>query len=154
MTITTESFPIHDRIPSGFTYANEMQVEEYNRTGGSINGASKIALVKGQYDDEDARIALRFRPPRSLEDVASHLGRQAVITVADYIAQYNAGYKAASRDYSAAWDSGTTSHAWDDGYLDRATRRPKWHLTYCLDHDNCGEGWSSFRDAGPRGEAS
>jgi hypothetical protein len=36
-------------------------------------------------------------------------------------------------------DAGT-SHAWDDGYLDRAAERTKWHLTWCLDHDTCGEG--------------
>ena len=97
-----------------------------------------------------ARLAVRLRPPRSWADVDRPLIRQAAnergLTCPTerlkwYIAEYNAGYKAASRSGdSTAWERGYTSHAWDDGYLDRVAGRMKWHLTYCIDHDTCGEG--------------
>lgn len=141
---------IHDTLPSGFAYANESQAEEFTKTG-SVHGASKVALVRAGYEiDGSPRtdLAVRLRPPRTFLDIRSGLGRRAAIarrlcatkTVKWYIAEYNNGWQAAKQSFSAAWDSGQTSAAWDDGYLDQAAGRPKWHLTYCIDHDNCGEG--------------
>lgn len=34
------------------------------------------------------------------------------------------------------WHMGTSTDAYDDGYLDRAAGREKWHLTRCPLHDN------------------
>jgi hypothetical protein len=137
----TTQFRVHEKLPSGFSYANEFQVQEFADSG-SVNGASKVLFVN------DA-LAIRFRPPRTFDDIISPLGRTAVRplvlehgTVAardEYVRQYNNGWQA-SKGESKAWDSGTTSHAWDDGYLDYAAGRPKWHLTYCVNHNECGEG--------------
>lgn len=105
-------------------------------------------------ESPDTDVAVRLRPPRSWADVdrpliTAQYGAEKLLTRAQrdaalawYIAQYNAGYAAARRgsDSCAAWDSGRTSRAWDDGYLDGAAGRAKWHLTYCTDHDTCGEG--------------
>lgn len=38
---------------------------------------------------------------------------------------------------SAAFESGRTSTAWDDGYHDYAADRPKWHLAHCQNHEAC-----------------
>jgi hypothetical protein len=35
-----------------------------------------------------------------------------------------------------AWSS-PEHWAWEDGWLDMAAGRPKWHLLTCLDHDKC-----------------
>lgn len=127
---------IHDRLPSGFTFANEPQAEAFAATG-SVNGASKVCLVR---TDDGERVAIRMRPPRTMADVVS-IGRKTTDDVEAYKREYNAGWAASGRPGdSAAWNSGNTSHAWDDGYLDRAAGRAKWHLTWCLDHDICGEG--------------
>lgn len=98
-----------------------------------------------------ARLALVLGPPKAWAGI----NRALITTAADdaglspdyderlawYKAQYEAGWKAARRGTdSAAWNSGMTNHAWDDGYLDGAAGRPKWHLAFCKDHDNCGEG--------------
>lgn len=113
---------------------------------------------RGYYEylavERTARLAIRLRPPRTWGDVVSPVARRwagltgFVVSNDDnaeardwYVNQYNAGWAAAGRSGdSAAWDSGQTSAAWDDGYLDRAAGRAKWHLTWCLDHDECGEG--------------
>lgn len=139
---------IHDRLPSGFSYANELQDEEFQKTG-SVNGASKVCLVRvdvpERYQNYLADLAIRLRPPRSIEDVVSRLGREAALKQCDedgeslrwYIAEYNRGWAAGAR---GPIDRSEQSHAWDDGYLDRAAGRAKWHLTYCSNHDDCGEG--------------
>lgn len=149
MTITTTEHRVHDRLPSGFALANEQQAAEFEFSG-SVHGASKVCLVDIGGSTE---LAVRLRPPRRLDDIRSPLGRRAAkeggntpIEAAEwYIAQYNLGWQASTRvsrtgQDSEAWDSGSTSPAWDDGYLDHAAGRPKWHLTYCVDHDTCGEG--------------
>lgn len=158
---------VHDTLPSGFAYANAFQAEEYAATG-LVHGASKAVFVRarggmlsccalsgvGACDDAPhVDLAIRFRPPRTINDIRSPLGISAAkansntpLEAAEwYIAQYNLGWQASTRvdrtgQSSEAWNSGVTNHAWDDGYLDHATGRAKWHLTYCSDHDNCGEG--------------
>lgn len=167
---------IHDSLPSGFQYADELQTADFEQTC-SVNGAAKACLVRADADEikheadllqsqgpdefprgyyeslaerTTARLAVRLRPPRSWSDADRPLIRQAAneagLTCPTerlkwYIDQYNAGYKAASHSSDSPYfDRGVTSHAWDDGYLDRAAGRMKWHLTYCQDHDTCGEG--------------
>lgn len=143
MTMTTTEHKIHDTLPSGFAYADALQVEQFEASG-SVHGASKVALVRTQLDG--SYLAIRLRPPRNFEDIVSPLGRAAAEGHGNdwYIDQYNLGWQASTRvsrtgQSSEAWNSGSTSHAWDDGYLDNAAGRPKWHLTYCADHGNCGE---------------
>lgn len=59
--------------------------------------------------------------------------------LAAYRREYRNGWAAADRPGdSAKWESGNSSDAWDDGYLDRAAGRERWHLTNCPDHDTCG----------------
>jgi hypothetical protein len=141
MTMTTT----RPRVPSGFTLANEQQAHEFECSG-SVHGASKVTLVD---HDGEQLLAVRLRPPRSLNDIRSRLGYVAAMGRENpaewYITQYNLGWQASTRvsrtgHDSEAWGSGTTNYAWDDGYLDNAAGRPKWHLTYCRDHDTCGEG--------------
>lgn len=127
---------IHDRLPSGFAYANAQQAEAFTATG-SVAGASKVAYVR---NGDEVDLAVRLRPPHKLEHIRSTLGRNAVGSVEKYVSDYNAGWAASKREFSSLWDSGDTAHSWDDGYLDYAAGRPKWHLTYCLNHDECGEG--------------
>ena len=129
-----------DRIPNGFARADIHQAESFERTG-SINGASKVTIVNGE-------VVCRLRPPRRWADVVSALPRREygahnTLTSAQqaaardwYVDQYNKGWAAAGR----ATDMPDGSHAFDDGYLDRAAGRMKWHLTYCPNHDTCGEG--------------
>lgn len=126
-------YRIHERLPSGFTYANNLQIETFEASG-SVDGAAKVVLVADA--GELPRLAFRARPPRALHNVQSSLGRASVSTVEDYRAEYEKGWRAASR--TTDFPSGTGAH--DDGYLDRASGRAKWHLTYCADHDECGEG--------------
>lgn len=147
---------IHDSLPSGFSYADRLQEEQYEATG-SVHGASKVIFVKTYLGGSPSvDLAVRLRPPRTAHDIVSPLGRSAVgadrphlmMTRAqrdavrdEYIRQYNNGWATARRGgYSTAWDSGRTSHAWDDGFLDGVAGRAKWHLTYCSNHDECGEG--------------
>lgn len=135
---------ICDTLPSGFAFANRLQLDEYQRTG-SIHGASKLCMV-GTAIEEPRRLAVRLRPPRRWGDVISPIARSEAfrlrfrVTDPDnaellewYISEYNRGWAARKR---AVADS---SEAWEDGYLDAAAGRPKWHYTYCTDHDNCGE---------------
>lgn len=123
---------IHAALPSGFTFANELQSEAFAATG-SVNGASKVALVSTPAGTD---LAIRMRPPRTLEDIASVLGRGCVTTSEEYRSEYEKGWRRAA----GPADMGGGSHAHDDGYLDRAAGRSKWHLSWCLDHDECGEG--------------
>lgn len=145
-------FKVHQKLPAGFSYANEIQRDEYDGTG-SVTGASKYVWVATE-DEGYYSLAVRLHPPHRWGDVHGALPRRDALRrgyhVADpdstdgldwYVKQYNAGYAAAGRPTtSKAWESGSSSDAYDDGYLDRAAGRAKWHLTYCTDHDNCGEG--------------
>lgn len=139
---------IHDRMPSGFSAADRLQAEEFEATG-SVHGASKVCLVRtGDPELDGILLGVRLRPPRSVDDIRSPLGLRAIEGHTNgrvlYIDQYNLGWQASTRvgrtgQSSEAWDSGRTNGAWDDGYLDQAAGRPKWHLTYCSNHDECGE---------------
>lgn len=147
MTITDTEHRIHDRLPSGFTLADQIQAAEFEESG-SVHGASKVCLVRtGEPDFDGILLGVRLRPPRTIEDIRGPLGRRAAesLGVDGYIAQYNLGWQASTRvsrtgQNSEAWSSGMTNYAWDDGYLDNAAGRAKWHLTYCRNHDECGEG--------------
>lgn len=140
-------YAIHHVLPSGFTLANEAQAEEFAKTG-SINGASKVVLVASEaWGVLSPDVALRLRPPREWKDVLSMVARahaelqgyDDVDARAWYLTQYNLGYAAATRGDSKAWNTGLTSAAWDDGYLDRRAERGKWHTTYCQNHNDCPE---------------
>jgi hypothetical protein len=154
---------IHPKLPEGFAYADRLQVASYEATG-SVNGAAKVVLVAvdpraleaagpdeypSDYFDYLAKVtppalACRLRPPRRWEDIVSPVGRKGVNGPAGrdwYIEEYNNGWACARRgSEDNPFSRGTSSHAFDDGYLDAASGRMKWHLTYCADHDNCGEG--------------
>lgn len=91
----------------------------------------------------------KLRPPKSLEDVESPLGRRFIerhlspiprVAVDDYVREYNRGWAASRRGADTEFGTGYSTDAYDDGYLDASAGRQKWHLTYCTDHDNCGEG--------------
>lgn len=61
--------------------------------------------------------------------------------IEEYRREYEAGWRASARaSGSGKYDSGNYTYAWEDGYLDRAAGRKKWHLLRCPDHDRCGEG--------------
>ena len=85
----------------------------------------------------------KLRPPVSIEAIACEVSRSQVRLngcVNWYVREYNNGWSAGRRGgESKAWGSAETSAAWDDGYLDAAAGRPKWHLAHCTNHDNCGE---------------
>lgn len=54
-----------------------------------------------------------------------------------YRAEYEAGWTTAGRTSdSSKYGSGGYTWAWEDGYLDRAAGREKWHITRCPLHDN------------------
>lgn len=127
-----ENVTIHKGLPSGFARANELQLAEYLETG-YVQGARKVCLIEGR---EAAELAVRLGPPRFLKSIRSNLGQSDVDSAEEYVEQYNKGWRAASRADSYP-DMGW---AMEDGYLDRAAGRAKWHLTFCSDHDNCGEG--------------
>lgn len=140
--MTTKLHTVHDSLPSGFTRADLIQQEQFHETG-SIHGASKVCVYRDY--DGTLEVATRLRPPRQASDIMSRLSRGQAIVLKDplawYIEEYNRGWAAAGRPgISREWDSGTSTHAFDDGYLDRAAGRMKWHLTYCSNHDECGEG--------------
>lgn len=59
-----------------------------------------------------------------------------------YRAQYDKGWRDSGKprlSERGPWHMGTSTDAYDDGYLDRAAGREKWHLTRCLAHHN-GDG--------------
>lgn len=63
---------------------------------------------------------------------------------AKYVRDYNRGWKADQRGTSLeSGDRAGASKAWEDGFLDHAAGRPKWHLARCKAHHNseggCGE---------------
>lgn len=141
------SHQIHHEMPSGFTLASILQVREYEATG-YVNGAAKVCFFWCDETDE-TYLVLRLRPPRTFDDIISPLGRTAVRPLVlehgsmaardEYVRQYNAGHLSGRRGNSTQWGTGLTNFAWDDGYLDAVAQRAKWHLTYCTDHDECGE---------------
>lgn len=145
MTITGAPQPtIHTSLPSGFAFANQQQAAQYAETG-AVNGASKLSLVETA---DGVTVAVRLGPPkydrtltrRAIIREALH-GRTGADALDWYKGEYNAGFAAgkSGRD-SRKWQDGSASHAWDDGFLDGAAGRPKWHLTHCANHDTCGEG--------------
>lgn len=142
---------IHDALPSGFALANRLQVDEYERTG-NVHGASKLCLVDLAAFEGRTGLAVRLRPPRRWGDVISPIARSEAFrrgiallpettdALEWYVTGYNRGWAAGKRSgHSRVWNSGHSSAPFEDGYLDAATGRPKWHNTYCTDHDNCGE---------------
>lgn len=137
---TCNGHRVHDSLPSGFSYANDLQSDEYNRTG-SVNGAAKVIYVRG-YTEGNVRLpylnlAVRLRPPMSIDDVRSNIGAAGMLDAAQYRTEYEKGWARAKR--TDEYPSGG-SGALEDGYLDQAAGRPKWHLAHCTDHDHCGEG--------------
>lgn len=58
------------------------------------------------------------------------------LTRAEYNRLYNNGWRASA---NAGGLDGDHPEAWEDGYLDYAAGRDKWHLRDCPDHDTCGE---------------
>lgn len=124
---------IHDTLPSGFTVANDLQAEAFHATG-SINGASKVCLVRTATGVD---VAFRSRPPMFVKSIMSTLGRGDVDSAEEYVAEYNKGWRYA-REHESGHPGG--SFAMEDGWLDAVAGRAKWHLTYCADHDACGEG--------------
>jgi hypothetical protein len=59
----------------------------------------------------------------------------------EYTRDYNRGWAAAGRGGTCReWESGTSSDAFDCGYLDRATGRVKWHLRDCQQHSSAVTG--------------
>jgi len=133
-----------NKLPSGFSYADAHQIAQFEERG-VVNGASKVCLV-----GDEQTLAVRLHPPKNFDSLitrrpliriaSEQAGVEGAEGLAWYRNQYNAGYAAANRISSRAWESGSTNHAWDDGYLDRAAQRPKWHLSHCVNHDTCGEG--------------
>jgi len=88
-----------------------------------------------------------LRPPRSIYEIRSALGFAHAKRVADatnsltyalshYRKEYSNGWKAGLRGGSRAWENGTATDAYEDGYLDAAAGREKWHLTHCTNHDD------------------
>lgn len=80
------------------------------------------------------------RPPRTADQIQSSLGSAFAHRngVAAYVREYRNGFAAGSRSTisdDTKWNSGQSSDAWDDGYLDAAAGRERWHLTYCPTHD-------------------
>lgn len=77
--------------------------------------------------------------------------RDLKIPLSDYRKAYNRGWRHSSTDKhsldnnpypwmpNVAIGSGVNAmnDAWEDGYLDYAAGREKWHLLRCLDHSNC-----------------
>lgn len=130
---------VHDRLPSGFSIANGLQETEYN-VSGSVHGAAKVCFVSrmaslGNMDFPVTDLAVRLRPPRTLEDIRSNLGVRGMLDAVQYRLEYEKGWARAKR--TSEYPSG--SYAQEDGYLDSAAGRAKWHLTYCSNHDACGE---------------
>lgn len=54
-----------------------------------------------------------------------------------YVRDYRKGWRdSANPSDRTAFADGSGSDAYDDGYLDRATEREKWHLAWCENHDS------------------
>lgn len=146
---------IHDSLPSGFHWANDLQVDQYTETG-SVRGAGKVVFVAtGEADEKGApvvNLGVRLEPPRRWSHIVSPVARSYagrhgfVVTNPDndealawYVNQYNAGYRDARRGNTAKFATERTDAAYDDGFLDGRAGRGKWHMTYCTNHDACGE---------------
>lgn len=79
-----------------------------------------------------------LKPPKTDEDVLACMnGTERAREVHAhgvewYAREYRSGWAAAQRGgVPRKWDEGTASYAWEDGYLDAAAGREKWHLAYC-----------------------
>lgn len=143
-------YQIHDGMPSGFSYADVHQTEQFEDRG-VVNGASKVCLVRSLDPAlPDTVVAVRLHPPKNFDSLTR---RRALIRVASeeagvsgdeglewYKREYNAGFAAGKRGHSTIWENGGGTHAWDDGFLDARSDRPKWHLSHCVNHDTCGLG--------------
>lgn len=127
-----------DKLPRGYAYVNDIQLSEWENDN-TIHGASSIVFA------EDG-LAVRLRRPSDWFEIVSFLPREEALrldlgaseALAWYVREYENGWKSAGRGGSFG-ALGNPNTAWEDGYLDRKFERPKWHLTYCTDHDNCGE---------------
>lgn len=79
------------------------------------------------------------------------MSRGEPVDIIGYKAAYNRGWRHSST-VSASLDnnpypwtprvianatSNALNDAWEDGYLDYATGREKWHLMHCKDHEAC-----------------
>lgn len=113
----------HEELPSGFNFADRLQVESFMQTG-SVDGASKVCLVAGA--GELPRLACRLRPPR----------------------HWDAGERI---DYTSGWEASRSGEVFNRldhshhsryalGYRDAAENRMKWHLAYCANHGDHAEG--------------
>jgi len=114
------SHQTHETLPSGFSYADRLQVDSFMATG-SIDGAAKVALVAGA--GELPRLATRLRPPYLWE--------------ADLITDYKEGWKDGKAHQRSRIDMLSVDFqdsAYLAGYLDAAENRMKWHLAHCKDH--------------------
>lgn len=69
--------------------------------------------------------------------VPHHLGEQ-------YVRDYRRGWRDSQRIARGARETdfqrGMGSRAYEDGYLDHAAERKKWHLAHCNHHANDGTG--------------
>lgn len=87
-----------------------------------------------------------FKPPTQEQYAAKLNGlpalwRRTFGDLAWYRKEYAAGYATAQRtSESRKYNSGEYSWAWEDGYLDAAAGRGRWHLAHCPNHDECGWG--------------
>lgn len=73
------------------------------------------------------------------------------IPLAEYSKAYRRGWRHSSTVHASLdnnpypWHPGLQvgdasnglNDAWEDGYLDYAAGREKWHLLHCEDHENC-----------------
>lgn len=61
-----------------------------------------------------------------------------------YVKDYRRGWRDSARHgrtgAETAFQRGEGSGAYDDGYLDQAAGRKKWHLAHCDVHENSSEG--------------
>lgn len=151
---------IHTSLPEGFHWADVNQTASFLATC-SVPGASKVAVVAVPVVDleiEEYRLAVRLRPPFKVE----HVTRRALIAhnalalgmlpgevLPWYLREYREGWNAHKKEPDL--ERSGTSHAFDDGYLDHQAGRPKWHLTWCEDHDSLRGGlrWSRPRTTTP-----
>lgn len=70
-------------------------------------------------------------------EVPHYLGEQ-------YVRDYRRGWRDSQRiargAQETAFQRGEGSVAYEDGYLDHAAERKKWHLAHCDVHENSSEG--------------
>lgn len=59
--------------------------------------------------------------------------------IAAYQREYEKGWRCTNFE-DGPFQTGTGSDAFEDGYLDQAAGREKWHLARCPNHDNTPDG--------------